>query len=121
MMAVAWCRIPRFSVWTQSEISWSGQLISDTKSGFVGKSKVKENQDSKQRTVLIIYTIIFYGLWSLLELYLKTKIGIDEFTKEVYIKCVLWLIPAILIHFGFSDRMFSKKEEMSILSMENLW
>ena len=70
----------------------------------------------KLRTVLIIYTIIFYGLWNLLELYLKTKIGIDEFTKEVYFKCVLWLIPAILIHFSFSNHMFSKKEEMYSLN-----
>lgn len=38
---------------------------------------------SKLHIVLMIYTIIFYSLWSLLELYLKTKIGIDEFTKEV--------------------------------------
>ena len=72
--------------------------------------------NAKLRTVLIIYTVIFYGLWSLLELYLKTKMGIDEFTIEVYIKCVLWLIPAILIHFSFSNHMFSKKEEMYSLN-----
>jgi len=71
-------------------------------------NKLKTN--SKLRAVLISYAIIFYGLWSLLELYLKTKIGIDEFTKEVYIKCVLWLIPAILIHFKFSDNMFINKK-----------
>lgn len=72
--------------------------------------------NSKLRTVLVVYTIIFYGLWSLLELHLKIGIGIDEFTKEVYIKCALWLIPAILIHFSFSNRMFSKKEEMYSLN-----
>lgn len=66
--------------------------------------------NSKLRTVLVIYTIILYSFWSLLELYLKTKIGIDEFTKEVYIKCVLWLIPAMLIHFNFSDNMFINKK-----------
>lgn len=63
-----------------------------------------------------MYTIILYSFWSLLELYLKTKIGIDEFTKEVYIKCVVWLVPAILIHFNFSDDMFIKKEEMYLLN-----
>lgn len=72
--------------------------------------------NSKLHTVLVIYTIILYGLWSLLELYLKTQIGIDEFTKEVYIKCVLWLMPAILIQFSFSSQMFSKTDEMYSLN-----
>lgn len=72
--------------------------------------------NSKPGTVLVMYTIILYSFWSLLELYLKTKIGIDEFTKEVYIKCVVWLVLAILIHFNFSDDMFIKKEEMYLLN-----
>lgn len=72
--------------------------------------------NSKPRTILIIYTIILYSLWSLLELYLRTVIGIDEFTKEVYIKCVVLLVPAILIHFNFSNDMFIKKEEMYLLN-----
>ena len=72
--------------------------------------------NSKPGTVLVMYTIILYSFWSLLELFLKTKIGIDEFTKEVYIKCVVWLVPAILIHFNFSDDMFIKKEEMYLLN-----
>ena len=72
--------------------------------------------NSKPGIVLVMYTIILYSFWSLLELYLKTIIGIDEFTKEVYIKCVVWLVPAILIHFNFSDDMFIKKEEMYLLN-----
>lgn len=72
--------------------------------------------NSNLRTALIIYAIILYGFWSLLELYLKTKIGIDVFTKEVSIKLLLWLIPAILIHFHFSGSMFVKKEEMYLLN-----
>lgn len=76
--------------------------------------------NSKLRTSLIIYAMILYGLWSLLELHLKTQIGIDEFTKEVYIKLVFWLLPAIMIHFRFSDNMFVKKEEMYLLR-KNCW
>ena len=76
--------------------------------------------NSKLRTSLIIYAMILYGLWSLLELYLKTQSGIDEFTKEVYIKIVFWLLPAIVIHFRFSDNMFIKKEEMYLLR-KNCW
>ena len=72
--------------------------------------------NSKPGIVLVMYTIILYSFWSLLELFLKTKIGIDEFTKEVYIKCVVWLVPAILIHFNFSNDMFIKKEEMYLLN-----
>lgn len=71
--------------------------------------------NSKLRNALIIYAIILYGLWSLLELYLKSQLGINEFTKEVYIKLVVWLLPAILIHLHFSDNMFIKKEEMYFL------
>lgn len=71
---------------------------------------------SKLGAVLVIYTMILYSFWGLLELYLKTKIGIDEFTKEVYIKCVIWLVPAILIHFNFSGHMFIKKEGMYLLN-----
>ncbi len=71
---------------------------------------------SKLCTIFAIYTIILYSSWSLLELYLKTTIGIDEFTKEVYIKCMLWLIPAILLHFKLSDNMYIKKEEMYLLN-----
>lgn len=59
---------------------------------------------------------MLYSLWGFLELYLKTKIGIDEFTKEVYLKCILWLMPAILIHIRFSDNMFVKKEEMYFIN-----
>jgi len=76
--------------------------------------------NSKLRTSLIIYAMILYGLWSLLELYLKTQIGIDEFTKEVYIKLVLWLLPAMVIYFRFSENMFIKKEEMYLLR-KNCW
>ncbi len=72
--------------------------------------------NSNLRTVFIIYAVILYGFWGLLELYLKTKLGVNEFTKEVYIKLVLWLIPAILIHSRFSGCMFIKKDEMYMLN-----
>lgn len=68
----------------------------------------------------IVYVIILYSLWSLLELYLKTKFGVSEFTKEVYIKIILWLIPALLLHYHFSSDMFIKKEEMYSLN-KNCW
>ena len=69
---------------------------------------------SHPKRVLLIYAILLYSLWSLLEMYLKTRIGVDEFAKEVYIKTALWLIPAILIHLRFSDSMFLKKEMYSV-------
>lgn len=70
----------------------------------------------KLRTALIIYAVILYGLWSLLELYVKAKLGVNEFTKEVYIKLILWFIPAILIHSNFDGSMFSQKNEMYSLN-----
>ncbi|MDE7295437.1 MAG: CPBP family intramembrane metalloprotease [Oscillospiraceae bacterium] len=70
------------------------------------------------RTAFIIYAIILYGFWSLLELYLKPKLGVNEFTKEVYFKLVLWLIPAVLIHSHFNSYMFIKKDEMYLLNQK---
>ena len=75
--------------------------------------------NSKLRTSLIIYAMILYGLWSLLELYLKTQIGIDEFTKEVYIKLVFWLLPAIVIHFHQKGRNVSIKEKLLDICSNN--
>ena len=89
-------------------------IIKATTRDFMEDNNLKTN--SKPGTVFVIYTIILYSFWSLLELYLKTRIGINEFTKEVYIKCVIWLIPAILIYFKFNDSMFVKKEKMFLLN-----
>lgn len=76
--------------------------------------------NSKLRAAFIIYAVILYGVWSLLELYLKAKFGMDDFTKEAYVKAALWLIPAILLHFHFSGDMFVKKEEIFSLN-KNCW
>jgi len=68
------------------------------------------------RSAFILYAIILYGFWSLLELYLKPKLGVSEFTKEVFIKIIIWLIPALFLHLHFSDDLFIKKKEMFSLN-----
>ena len=67
-------------------------------------------------SAFILYAIILYGFWSLLELYLKPKLGVNEFTKEVFIKIIIWLIPALFLHLYFSDDLFVGKKEMFSLN-----
>lgn len=64
----------------------------------------------------IFYAIILYGFWSLLELYLKPKLGVSEFTKEVFIKIIIWLIPALFLYLFFGDDLFVKKKEIFSLN-----
>lgn len=68
------------------------------------------------RCAFIVYAVILYGFWSLLELYLKQKFGVSEFTKEVFIKIIIWLIPALFLHIYFSDDLFIRKKEMFSLN-----
>ena len=67
-------------------------------------------------SAFILYAIILYGFWSLLELYLKPKLGVSEFTKEVFIKIIIWLIPALFLHLYFCDDLFVGKKEMFSLN-----
>lgn len=72
--------------------------------------------NKKLQAALLLYAIVLYGFWSLLELDLKNRLGIDEFTKEVSLKCAIWLIPSLLIYLRFSSSMFSTRKEMFALN-----
>lgn len=75
---------------------------------------------SKKKTkVLIIYTIIFYALWAVMELIVKDAFDnafknevITEFMKEVVIKNLLWTIPAIALIKYFKDDVYISLKEM---------
>ena len=83
--------------------------------------------NSKLRTSLIIYAMILYGFLSKddLEIFklLITVSGIGPKGGLAILStlpAVFWLLPAIVIHFRFSDNMFVKKEEMYLLR-KNCW
>ena len=74
---------------------------------------------TKKRKVLIIYSIIFYALWAVMELIFKNAIDnalknevITEFLKEVVIKNLLWTIPAIALIKYFKDDVYIPLKEM---------
>lgn len=75
-----------------------------------------KTNSTKLRMVLIIYTGFLYGFWSLLELSLKNSMGISEFTKEVWLKFLIWLLPSLLIYLRFSSFMFSGEKEFFSLN-----
>ena len=66
--------------------------------------------NSKPGIVLVMYTIILYSFLELVRAVFENKNWNRRIYKEVYIKCVVWLVPAILIHFNFSNDMFIKKK-----------
>lgn len=73
----------------------------------------------KKTKVLIIYSIIFYALWAIMELIFKDAIDnalknevITEFMKEVVIKNLLWTIPAIALIKYFKDDVYIPLKEM---------
>ncbi len=73
----------------------------------------------KKMKVLIIYSIIFYALWAVMELIFKNAIDnalknevITEFLKEVVIKNLLWTIPAIALIKYFKDDVYIPLKEM---------
>lgn len=75
--------------------------------------------NKKKMKVLIIYSIIFYALWAVMELIFKNAIDnalknevITEFLKEVVIKNLLWTIPAIALIKYFKDDVYIPLKEM---------
>lgn len=75
--------------------------------------------NKKKMNVLIIYSIIFYALWAIMELILRDAIDnafknevITEFVKEVVIKNLLWTIPAVALIKYFKDDVYISLKEM---------
>lgn len=62
--------------------------------------------------VFLAFTIFLYGSWSILELALKPRFGIDEFTREVLLKTLLWLLPSIFLISRLNKDLYIQKKEM---------
>ncbi|MBR5948479.1 MAG: CPBP family intramembrane metalloprotease [Clostridia bacterium] len=72
-----------------------------------------------KRPVLVIYALIFYGIWSLFEFFISGAVSaaagnvlIAQFIKSGIIKNLVWTLPAVfLIHF-FQDDSYLRLKEM---------
>ncbi len=73
----------------------------------------------KKTVVLIIYTIIFYALWTFFELIAKdvintavTNVYLCQFIKSGIIKNLIWTVPAIILVKHFNDDVYISLKEM---------
>lgn len=72
-----------------------------------------------KRTALIIYTIVFYTLWTIFEFAVKDKLNslipsemICQLVKSGVIKNLVWTLPAILLVRRFQSEAFVPLKEM---------
>ena len=74
---------------------------------------------------LVVYFIIFYAIWALIELVFVPMTGLDKnpllssIIKEGVIKCIVWLIPAIILSRKYNELMYVKKD--TIFSFKVNW
>lgn len=74
---------------------------------------------------LVVYFIIFYAIWALIELVFVPMTGLDKnplmysIIKCGIIKCVVWVVPAIMLTRYFNELMFAKKD--NIFSFKVNW
>ena len=74
---------------------------------------------------LVVYFIIFYAIWALIELVFVPMTGLDKnpllssIIKEGVIKRIVWLIPAIILSRKYNELMYVKKD--TIFSFKVNW
>ena len=67
---------------------------------------------------LVVYFIIFYAIWALIELFFVPMTGLDKnplllsIIKEGVIKCIVWLVPAIILSRKYNELMYVKKDAL---------
>jgi len=74
---------------------------------------------NQKKSILIIYIIIFYSIWTIFELYGKTYIDnvieikyISQLIKSGIIKNLVWTLPAILLIYHFKSDVYITLKEM---------
>lgn len=79
----------------------------------------KKTYDTPKKTVLIIYIIVFYGLWTAWELWAKDLITalitneyLSQFIKSGVIKNLIWTLPAALLVKRFDGGVYVGLREM---------
>ncbi len=74
---------------------------------------------NKKKKIIIAYTIVFYILWMVWEMYIKAQIdyripniALNQFVKSGVIKNVVWTVPAIILIRYFRQEMYITLDEM---------
>ncbi|MHC5229858.1 CPBP family intramembrane glutamic endopeptidase [Enterococcus sp. LJL99] len=74
--------------------------------------ELNEKQKGKvSKKVVVLYGIIFYGIWSVFELSLKPMID-SQLIKTGMIKNLVWTVPALYLIYHFSSELFIPFKEM---------
>lgn len=78
-----------------------------------------EKRTLSKKTALIIYVLVFYGVWTAWELWVKALITVavpnaylSQLIKSGVIKNVVWVLPAVLLGMRFESEMFVGVKEM---------
>ena len=71
----------------------------------------------KKYLAIIIYCLCFYAIWTVNELYIKTYIS-SQFLRSGVIKTVVWVLPAMLLTYKFSDTVEIGLKEMFITKVK---
>lgn len=76
-------------------------------------------QQKSKLTALVIYTLIFYGIWSLFEVSIRGFVSanvenalIAQFIKSGIIKNLVWTLPAVFSIRFFQDASYLRLKEM---------
>lgn len=79
-------------------------------------------KDKKFNTIYILYCLGLFVVWGVMEITIMPYIEFYKFSeiiKEVFIKILVWFIPAVILQRYFNKFMFVKKD--SIFSFKVRW
>ena len=72
---------------------------------------MKKIKKSVPKKVIVIYAILFYGIWSTFECSIKPMIE-SQFIKTGVIKNLVWTVPALYLIHHYSSNLFISFNEM---------
>ena len=69
--------------------------------------------------IIIIYSLVFYGVWALWELFGRSAVGsffdnefLSQFIQEGIIKSLIWIVPAVCLVQYFKDDVYIGLKDM---------
>ena len=71
--------------------------------------------------VIILYSLIFYGIWSVWEFWGKSAVSnavenelLSQFVKSGIIKVLVWVLPAVCLVRYFKDDVYIRLKKMFV-------
>lgn len=78
-------------------------------------------KNEKLSISLILYCIVLYLFWSVLEVLVIPQLKLQQVSidiiKEIILKIVIWLIPAMILIRHFNKNMYIKKGEIIAVNL----